>query len=60
MLTSNKGFEGWGGVLGDEIMAAALIDRLLHHSHIVNIRGDSYRMRGPKTQAVVQGPLILG
>ena len=34
-----------GGVLGDEIMAAALIDRLLHHCHVVNIRGNSYRMR---------------
>jgi len=33
------------GVLGEEITAAALIDRLLHHCHIVNIRGHSYRMR---------------
>ena len=45
VLTSNKGFEEWGSVLGDEVMAAALIDRLLHHCHIVNIRGNSYRMR---------------
>jgi len=45
VLTSNKGFEEWGGVLGDEVMAAALIDRLLHRCHIVNIRGNSYRMR---------------
>ena len=45
VLTSNKGFEDWGQVLGDEVMAAALIDRLLHHCHIVNIRGNSYRMR---------------
>lgn len=45
VLTSNKGFEDWGEVLGDEVMAAALIDRLLHHCHIVNIRGNSYRMR---------------
>ena len=45
VLTSNKGFEEWGLVLGDEVMAAALIDRLLHHCHIVNIRGNSYRMR---------------
>jgi DNA replication protein DnaC len=45
VLTSNKGFEDWGGILGDEVMAAALIDRLLHHCHIVNIRGNSYRMR---------------
>ena len=45
VLTSNKGFEEWGQILGDEVMAAALIDRLLHHCHIVNIRGSSYRMR---------------
>ena len=32
-------------MLGDEIMAAALFDRLLHHCHIVNIRGNSYRIR---------------
>lgn len=45
VLTSNKGFEEWGEVLGDEVMAAALIDRVLHHCHVVNIRGNSYRMR---------------
>jgi DNA replication protein DnaC len=45
VLTSNKSFEEWGQVLGDEVMAAALIDRILHHCHIVNIRGNSYRMR---------------
>jgi DNA replication protein DnaC len=45
VMTSNKGFEEWGEVLGDEVMAAALIDRILHHCHIVNIRGNSYRMR---------------
>jgi len=45
VITSNKGFEEWGEVFGDEVMAAALIDRILHHCHIVNIRGNSYRMR---------------
>lgn len=45
VLTSNKGFEEWGEILGDEVMAAALIDRVLHHCHVVNIRGNSYRMR---------------
>ena len=45
VLTSNKGFEEWGEILGDEVMAAALIDRLMHHCHVVNIRGNSYRMR---------------
>lgn len=45
VLTSNKGFEEWGEIFGDDVMAAALIDRLLHHCHVVNIRGNSYRMR---------------
>src|SRR5690606_36168825 len=45
VLTSNKGFAEWGEVFGDEVMAAALIDRLLHHCHIVSVRGNSYRMR---------------
>ena len=40
-----EGFEEWDTVVSDEVMAAALIDRLLHHCHIVNIRGNSYRMR---------------
>ena len=46
VLTSNKGFEEWGQILGDEVMAAALLDRLLHRCHIVNIKGNSYRLRG--------------
>jgi DNA replication protein DnaC len=45
VLTSNKGFEEWGEILGDDVMAAALIDRVLHHCHLVNIRGNSYQMR---------------
>lgn len=45
VLTSNKPFEEWGEIFDDEVMAGALIDRLLHHCHIVNIRGNSYRMR---------------
>ena len=45
VLTSNKSFAEWGEVFGDDVMAAALIDRLVHHCHLVNIRGNSYRMR---------------
>lgn len=45
VLTSNKSFEEWGEIFGDEVMAAALIDRLLHHCHILSVRGNSYRMR---------------
>ncbi len=52
MLTSNKGFEEWGSVLGEEMMAAALIGRLVHRCHIVNIRRNSYRM--PDHQNLLQ------
>ncbi len=45
ILTSNKSFKEWGEVFGDTVVAAALLDRLLHHCHIVNIRGNSYRLR---------------
>ena len=54
VLTSNKGFEEWGGVLGDEAMAAALIDRLVHHCHIVNIRGNSYPDEGSSEPTAVR------
>ena len=39
ILTSNKGFGEWGEVLGDPVIATAILDRLLHHSHVLNIRG---------------------
>jgi DNA replication protein DnaC len=45
LLTSNKSFKDWGAVFGDAVVAAALLDRLLHHCHIVNIKGNSYRLR---------------
>ena len=45
VLTSNKSFDEWGEIFGDEVMATALIDRLVHHCHIVNIRGNSYRLK---------------
>jgi len=48
ILTSNKGFVEWGDVLGDPVVATAILDRLLHHSHILNIRGESYRLKEKK------------
>ena len=45
VLMSNKGFEDWGDVFGDDVMAAALTNRLVHHCHLVTIRGNSDRMR---------------
>ena len=48
ILTSNKSFADWGEVLGDSVIAAAVLDRLLHHSTVFNIRGGSYRLREKK------------
>jgi DNA replication protein DnaC len=45
VLTSNKSFKEWGEVFGDPVAASAMLDRLLHHCHIVNIKGNSYRLR---------------
>ena len=45
LLTSNTSFAQWGGLLGDEILASALLDRLLHHAEVIAINGPSYRMK---------------
>ena len=42
-LTSNKFFSDWGELLSDTVIATALLDRLLHHSHVINIRDQTYR-----------------
>ena len=45
ILTSNRGFGDWGQVFADPVVAAAIVDRLLHRATVLNIRGRSYRMR---------------
>lgn len=45
ILTSNKSYANWGDIFPDPILATALLDRLLHHSTTINIRGDSYRLK---------------
>lgn len=45
ILTSNRGFSEWGEVFGDAVVAAALLDRLLHHAIVIEIAGNSYRLR---------------
>lgn len=49
IITSNKPFTDWGQIFSDTTLAGALLDRLLHHSHVLSLKGDSYRMRA-KTQ----------
>lgn len=45
ILTSNKSYSEWGDIFADTVLASALLDRLLHHSLTVNIRGSSYRLK---------------
>ena len=46
IITTNKPFSKWGELFGDAMIANAILDRLIHHSHIINITGKSYRMKG--------------
>lgn len=48
ILTSNKSFMDWGEVFGDQVIATAILDRLLHHSTTLNIKGESYRLKGKR------------
>lgn len=48
ILTSNKSYGSWGEVFGNQVVATAILDRLLHHSTTINIKGDSYRLRKRK------------
>jgi DNA replication protein DnaC len=45
IVTSNKPFSGWGEIFGDDVVAAAMIDRLVHHAEILGLKGDSYRLK---------------
>ncbi len=45
IITSNKAFSSWGEIFGDEVTAAAMIDRLVHHAEILSLKGDSYRLK---------------
>ncbi len=45
ILTSNKSFVDWGEIFSDPVLATAILDRLLHHSTTINIKGESYRLK---------------
>ena len=45
IVTSNKGFDTWAEMMGDDVMTTALLDRLLHHATVFNLDGESYRIR---------------
>lgn len=52
IITSNKSYLEWGKTFGDDVLATAILDRLLHHSVTFNIKGDSYRMEAKKKAGI--------
>jgi DNA replication protein DnaC len=53
ILTSNKSYGDWGSIFADNVIASAILDRLLHHSTTVNIKGESYRLKDKKKAGVI-------
>ena len=60
ILTSNKDFGEWGELLGDSVIASAVLDRPLHHSHVLNIRGESCRLREKRQAGLFPSQPRLG
>src|SRR6516165_4245969 len=56
ILTSNKSYGEWGSIFGDPIIATAILDRLLHHSTTINIRGESYRLKDRRRAGLLPQP----
>lgn len=50
IMTSNKSFSEWEEIFGDPVIATAILDRLLHHCHVINIKGNSYRLKNYNQQ----------
>lgn len=58
ILTSNGSFGQWGEIFGDPIIATAILDRLLHHSVTINIKGESYRLKEKQKAGILKQPLV--
>ena len=56
LITSNRSIAEWGTVFADPVVATAILDRLLHHSHVLTIRGDSYRLRAKRKSGLIKPP----
>lgn len=53
ILTSNKSFVDWGEVFGDQVLATAILDRLLHHATTINVKGESYRLKEKRKAGLI-------
>jgi DNA replication protein DnaC len=58
MVTTNQRVAEWGAVFGDEVLATAILDRLLHHSHTFMITGESYRLREKRQSGLIRSRLV--
>lgn len=56
VITSNKSFLDWGEIFNDQVLATAILDRLLHHSTTVNIKGESYRLKEKRRAGILGTP----
>lgn len=59
ILTSNKSYAEWGDIFPDVALAAAVLDRLLHHSTTINIRGESYRLKEKRKAGIFKGEVVF-
>ena len=57
IFTSNKTFSEWGEIMGDTVIAAATLDRILHHSTVISIKGESYRLRARRRVGIQSFPV---
>lgn len=56
LVTANRPVGEWGEVFGDAVVATAILDRLLHHSHVLTIRGESHRLREKRRSGLLSAP----
>jgi DNA replication protein DnaC len=58
IITSNRAFEEWSDVFGNELLASAALDRLTHHAYTVVVRGQSYRQRSRRKEVAGATPAL--
>lgn len=59
MVTSNRSVAEWDAIFGDPLVATAILDRLLHHSHVITIKGESYRLREKKRSGLIASRSVI-
>jgi DNA replication protein DnaC len=60
LITSNRSVGEWGEVFGDNVIATAILDRLLHHSKVITIKGESYRLKEKRRSGMIRSTLVEG